>query len=78
MNGYIKLFFDDTVNPTEIKDGDVIDEDRKILLKIYPDSGYYVDGSDVKNDIYQKSMTYAKYLKNVKKILEDHQIKEKS
>lgn len=74
-NGYIKLFYADTTNPTELKKGDIIDSSREILFKIYPNTGYYVSGSDVKNDIYQDNMDYSKYLKKIKSIIELHPIK---
>lgn len=55
--------------------GDLIEPGRKVIVKITPDSGYYVTGKDVTNDVYQDTMKYSDYLKNLESIISNHPVK---
>lgn len=55
--------------------GDLIEPGRKVIVKITPDTGYYVTGRDVTNDVYQDTMKYSDYLKNIESIISNHPVK---
>ena len=52
--------------------GELIEGSEKVTITITPNSGYYVTGKKVKNDIYQETMKYSDYLKNVSDIIIQH------
>ena len=58
-----------------LKDGDLVEKDQKVVATITPDNGFYVSGKNVSNDIYQKTMKYASYLKDIDSIVDEHDIK---
>lgn len=59
---------------TVIKEGENIDGGTDVTVNITPDNGYYVSGKDVKNNIYEKKMTYSKYQETADSIINDHKI----
>ncbi len=72
-NGTLTLKYADT--NTEVKKGDLVDNDRDVNVSIKPSTGYYVSGKNVSNDFYQDTMTFEKFLKDVDKIIAKHEIK---
>ncbi|SOC16467.1 PI-PLC domain-containing protein [Pseudobutyrivibrio ruminis] len=73
-NGNVSLQYEDTGNT--ITNGDIVDNDRNVIVTITPDKGYYVSGSkNVSKDIYTNTMSYKKYKNDIEKIIKDHQIK---
>ena len=73
-NATTTLIYADT--KAEVKDGDTIDKNRKVIFTITPDDGYYiVDNKSVSDGIYSKSMTYGEYKKNLEDILTKNEVK---
>lgn len=72
-NGLLTLRFADTNE--SVNKGDIVDDDRDVIVTIKPSAGYYVSGKNVSNDSYQDTMTFEKYLKDINKIIEKHEIK---
>ena len=54
--------------------GDLIEESTKVIVTISPDSGYYVTGKKVTNDIYSDTMKFSDYQKNINTIISNHAI----
>lgn len=59
-----------------LKDGESIEGDRKVEVTISPESGYYVSGKDVENNIYREIMKFSKYESDIDTIIKKHEIKE--
>lgn len=55
-----------------LMDGNPMELNGTVIVTIKPKMGYYITGSSVKNGIYQKSMKYEDYLKNIEKIIKEH------
>jgi hypothetical protein len=74
-NATISLEYKDT--ETLLKAGDLIDDDREVVVRITPDNGYYLSGSkNISDGVYENTMTFKKYTSDIDKILgKDHQIK---
>lgn len=71
-NGIVSLFREDgrpIVNDTEIGDNE------NVVVKITPNSGYYILSNDLIDGVYSKKMTFKKYQKNIDSIIEKHPIK---
>lgn len=58
-----------------LRDGDILEPDRKVTVTLIPDPGYYVEGSKEDSGIYTDTMTFSKWEKNGKKILDRHPAK---
>jgi hypothetical protein len=54
---------------------ELIELDSKVSVKIIPDTNYYLVGKGVKNDLYEKEMTYSSYLENIDSIISNLSIK---
>lgn len=52
--------------------GELIEGSQKVTVSIIPDSGYYVTGKKVTNDVYQETMKYSEFVKNMADIVEKH------
>ena len=52
--------------------GDLIEASQKVTVTIRPNTGYYVTGKKVGNDIYQETMKFSDYQKNVNNIITTH------
>lgn len=74
-NAVVELRLTDTASGAVVQANDAIENDRMVEVTITPDSGYYVTGSDVSNDVYRKTMRYSKWVSDAEKILEKHPIK---
>lgn len=73
-NGSIAVETTDLTDNRYLRDGDVIEESRKIELTISAKSGYYVKDSG-KTEDYSDTMKYAKYVSDLDKINNKHPIK---
>ena len=52
--------------------GELLEGSQKVTVSIMPDSGYYVTGKKVTNDVYQETMKYSEFVKNMADIIEKH------
>ena len=59
-----------------IKDGDILENDEKVIVTISADDGYYVTGTSVKNGIYQSTITFEKCVSTIQDIIYQHPIGE--
>lgn len=57
-----------------LQQGDILEGNEKVSVTITPPNGYYVSGKDTKNDIYQSTMKFSKYLSDIDQIIEEHPI----
>ncbi len=73
-NGSIAVETTDLTVNRYLRDGDVIEESRKVKLTISAKSGYYVKDSG-KTEDYSDTMKYAKYVSDLDKINSKHPIK---
>lgn len=55
-----------------LSNGDLIEESTKVVVTISPLSGYYVTGNKVTNDVYQETMKYSNYKRNISSIISNH------
>ena len=55
--------------------GDFVEPDQKVIVTISPKTGYYIVGKGVTNDIYQKTMKYSDYCKDISEIVNNHDAK---
>lgn len=60
-----------------LKEGDSISGGDKVLVTITPNNGYYIGGSGVTNNTYQKEMKYSDYQKKREKLAADITISDK-
>lgn len=60
-----------------LKEDDKISGSTKVKVTIRPDNGYYLSGSGVSENIYEKEMNYSDYLKNRNKIIINIDISDK-
>lgn len=58
-----------------LQSGEEVDDSEKITVTITPTSGYYVTGKLVKEDVYQNTMEYKKYVSDIDKIIKEHPVK---
>ena len=59
----------------ELKNGDYVDNDRMVKVRIVPDSGYCIkDGGAY----YEEEMDYGKYCSKIDSILKKHPIQPKN
>lgn len=57
-----------------LQQGDILEGNEKVSVTITPPNGYYVSGKDTKNDIYQSTMKFSKYISDIDQIIEEHPI----
>lgn len=70
----VSLLYADT--QTAVNQGDILDEDREVIVTITPEEGYYITGTKkVSNDSYQDTLNYKKYLSEIDKIIEENPVK---
>ncbi|MBQ0041874.1 MAG: hypothetical protein KBS85_00950 [Lachnospiraceae bacterium] len=58
-----------------IKDGDLIEGNRNVLVSISPERGYYICGDKVIGASYVNTMCYSDYIRDIDKIINDHPAK---
>lgn len=79
-NGTVNLKFAD-VDGKVIKDGDILEDSRKVVVTITAKDGYYISYSTMnllykENDtVYKRTMSYSDYVEKISKILADNPIK---
>ena len=73
-NGEIAVTLADSTIPYTLSNGNNIESSDNVKVTITPNNGYYITGSEVKNNAYEKTMTYSKYLKEIDKIIDKHPI----
>ena len=71
-NGSITLV--KKADSTPVTEGDIIDDNEKVVVSITANNGYYVTGKDVKDSVYYKEMKYSDYVKNQDDIINSHEI----
>lgn len=74
-NGVIVLTAMDVENQPRIQAEDILDDDRDVRVVLKPNSGYYVTGSKVKFDQFQKDMSFKDYRKDIQSIVNKHPVK---
>ena len=52
--------------------GELIEGAQKVTVSILPNSGYYITGKKVVNDLYQETMKYSEFVKNMDDIIGGH------
>lgn len=65
----------DVTAPYILKDGDVLEPSRNVVITITPDSGYYVSGSKDADGVYCETLKFSKWEKDYQKILDKHPVK---
>lgn len=73
-NAEIVVALADSTIPYTLSTGNNIESSENVKVTIMPNDGYYITGSEVTNNVYQKTMTYSKYLKDIDKIINKHSI----
>lgn len=73
-NGFVSIKTTDISNNRYLKDGDVIEDSRKIEVSVSAKYGYYVKDSG-KTEIYSDMMKYSKYVDDISSILSKHPVK---
>lgn len=57
----------------ELKQGDLIEDTQKVVVKITPEKGYYiVGGNNSSKTEYQETMRYSKYVKDIIELIGKH------
>lgn len=59
---------------TTISDGDEVSDGEKVTVTIAPAEGYYITGKKVKDNIYEDTMKYSKYVSDIDGIIENHPV----
>ena len=62
------------LNNEQMIGGELIEGTQKITVTIKPESGYYITGKRVSNDVYQETMKYSDYVKNLSDIIRKHPV----
>lgn len=55
-----------------MSDGELIEGTEKVTVTINPEDGYYITGKKVTEGVYQDTMKYSDYLKNIADIIVKH------
>ena len=58
----------------EAEEGEAIDPAETVRLRLIPEEGYYISGSDIENNMLEKEMTFEEYLGSVDDIINSHKI----
>ena len=74
-NGSTELRYSKTNGQEIISEGETVAEKEEVIVTITPDIGHYITGPGVKNNKLTKTMTFGEYLKQIDKIIEQHEIK---
>ena len=73
-NGVVRVQFADRAEETLLREEEVIETNRKVIVSIIPNDGWRVTGKGISNNQYQETMKYSDYIKNISKILENHPV----
>ena len=69
-NGKLDIILSESGNHIEAN-AEVADSET-VIVRIIPNNGYYVDGNDVKDNVYEKTMKYSDYKKKIDSIISSH------
>lgn len=70
-NTVITVYNADTMR--ELKQGDLIEESQKVVIKITPSKGYYIVGGNTNEKTeYEATMKYSKYLKDISRLIDKY------
>lgn len=58
----------------EAEEGETIDPAETVRLRLIPEEGYYISGSDIENNMLEKEMTFEEYLGSIDDIINSHKI----
>lgn len=74
-NYTVSVYFAD--EKSELKDGDIVEGSRKVLLTITAANGYYIAGDKYieNNTVYQREMEYSDYVEQIDTILSKNPVK---
>lgn len=56
-----------------LEEGNFVEADQRVMLTLTAPKGYYI--SDIKDDVYEKTMKYSEYTKSIEKIIFEHPAK---
>ena len=74
-NAVMEVKFADKNNPYILKNGDHVDNSQKVTVTVTPGEGYYVSALADGKTVYQDTMKFKDYLKNIDKILAKHKVR---
>lgn len=58
-----------------LKPGNILEGSEKVTVTISAYNGYYVDGSNTKNGVYQTTTTFEKCVAGIQKMVDDHPVR---
>ncbi|WP_026522736.1 hypothetical protein [Butyrivibrio sp. VCB2001] len=61
-------------NNKPLRNGSLVEVDKKVTVIISPDDGFYISGKKVSNNIYTDKMKYSDFEKNISDIIANHSI----
>ena len=76
VNGKVNVSFADSSDSYTLSEGNVIEASRLVNVSIVPDEGFYIEGKDVTDNVYRKTMKYSAYKSDIEKIIKEHPIHE--
>ena len=71
-NGVMSIYHDDG---SMISDEEHVELSEKIEVRITPNSGYYITGKNVKDNVYSETMKFSTFKKKTEDIISKHKIK---
>lgn len=74
-NAKTEVSVSDVTIPYVLNNGDVLEKSRNIEIRIVPDEGYYIAGTEEMDGIYRETMKYSKWNKDYEKIMKKHPAK---
>lgn len=58
-----------------LRNGDILEKAEQVTITISANTGYYVSGKNVKNNIFQTTERFDKCISDIQKIIDEHPIK---
>ena len=71
---YASLFVE--LDGKELEEGQFVEPDTEVDIRIIPDEGYYISGRNIENNCYEDTMKYSKYISEISSIISKHPIHE--
>lgn len=75
-NGKVNVTFADSSDSYKLTEGNIVEASRLVNVSIVPDEGFYIEGKDVTDNVYRKTMKYSAYKSDIEKIIKEHPIHE--
>lgn len=75
-NGKVNVSFADASDSYKLTEGNIVEGSRLVNVSIVPDEGFYIEGKDVTDNVYRKTMKYSAYKSDIEKIISEHPIHE--